>query len=130
MEMLTKQDITEPLLLIRIPKLFKPGMTEEALYEATRGVWKVNPDRAKNAQYALCIAKNSVQEVYVIEQPWNPADPSNYKTRNDLTTIKYAGRWEFIGKVAPVEIRSKYVGKSTTNMFKKGEANPISYVNI
>ena len=104
-------------------------MTEEALCEATRGVWKVNPYRAKNAQYALCIANNSVQEVYVIER-WNPADPSNYKTRNDLTTAKCAGRWEFIGQVAPVEIRSKYVNKSTPNMFKKGEAFPISYINI
>ncbi len=129
MEMLTKQDVTEPVLLIRIPKLFKPAMTEEALCEATRGVWKVNPYRAKNAQYALCIANNSVQEVYVIER-WNPADPSNYKTRNDLTTAKCAGRWEFIGQVAPVEIRSKYVNKSTPNMFKKGEAFPISYINI
>ena len=129
MEILTKQDITEPVILIRIPKLFKEDMMKEALYEATRGVWKVNRDRAKHAQYALCLAKNCVQEVYAIER-WNPADPANFITRTDLTKNNYDGKSEFIGKVAPVEIRSKYRGKSTEGFFKPGAANPITYVNI
>jgi hypothetical protein len=31
--------IDEPAMLIRINKLYRPGMTVEALYEATRGIW-------------------------------------------------------------------------------------------
>ena len=30
-------NIQEPVVLIRVPKAFRPGMSAEALYEATRG---------------------------------------------------------------------------------------------
>lgn len=46
--------ITEPAVLIRIPKLFTEGMSTQALYEATRGVWKVG-DRRESARYALAV---------------------------------------------------------------------------
>jgi hypothetical protein len=36
-----------------------------------------------------------------------------------------AGRVEFVGKVAPDEIRGKYIGRSVAKLFKRGEASPV-----
>lgn len=37
-------------------------------------------------------------------------------------------RYEFVGRVAPEEIRKKYKDKSVANIFSKGEQNPIRYI--
>ncbi len=46
------------------------------------------------------------------------------KTRTILPE-RNAGRVEFTGKVAPDEIRNKYIGKNVSKLFKYGEASPI-----
>ena len=35
------------------------------------------------------------------------------------------GRVEFVGKVAPDEIRNKYIGRSFAKLYKRGEVNPV-----
>ena len=64
-------DITEPVLLIRINQLYRPGMSDLELYEATRGIWKVGP-RRERAHYAVAIFQEVVREVYKIND-WHPA---------------------------------------------------------
>ena len=44
------------------------------------------------------------------------------------TVEKDIGRYEFIGNVAPEEIRKKYVGCMVSSVFSKGNQNPIKYV--
>jgi hypothetical protein len=119
--------ITEPSLLIRISKLYHEQMTDEQLYEATRGVWRIGGDR-DFAQFALSIANGIVKEVYQIGA-WQPAGTANYKTRPQKE-VSIAGRWEFTGTVAPASVRTKYVGKSAAHYFDKGNSNPINYVGI
>lgn len=46
--------ITEPALLIRINRLFRYGMSPVELYDATRGIWKIGPNREK-ARYAFAV---------------------------------------------------------------------------
>jgi len=41
---------------------------------------------------------------------------------------KDVGRFEFIGNVAPEDIRQKYVGCMVSSVFSKGNQNPIKYV--
>lgn len=43
----------------------------------------------------------------------------------DLTS-----RYEFIGKIAPEDIRKKYKDKSVAGIFSKGDQNPIRYVMV
>jgi hypothetical protein len=43
--------INEPAILIRINRGYIPSMSHVALYECTRSKWKVNPERAREAQY-------------------------------------------------------------------------------
>ena len=119
--------VTEPALLIRIPKLYRPDMSPHELYEATRGVWKLGPDKDR-ADYALCFANGVVQEVYEIDA-WHQAGQTHYETR-ELKDVAIPGRWEFSGKVAPEAVRSKYLGLSVVHYFQQGQSNPVSYVNI
>ncbi len=119
--------VSEPALLVRIAKLYRPGMTPQQLYEATRGVWKLGPDKDA-AEYALSVAGGVVREVYTVGS-WHGAGTTAYATR-PLAEVSIAGRWEFSGKVAPASIRDKYLGKSVAHYFSKGNASPVNYVNI
>src|SRR3954467_8458936 len=91
-------NIVDPVLLIRIPQGFRAGMSDVALYEATRGVWKIGP-RRDNVHYALAVYEGIVQEVYAISH-WQPALTAPYSTRT-FDADRARGRWEFVGKRAP-----------------------------
>jgi hypothetical protein len=120
-------NIVDPVILIRIPRAFRPGMSDLALYEATRGVWKIGPRRDR-AAYALAVYQGIVQEVYRIDR-WQSAWTSRYQTRQfDDTTVP--GRWEFVGSVAEAPVRDRYRGRSVAKYFRRGSQNPITYVGV
>lgn len=118
--------VTDPTLLIRINRLYQHGMSAVALYEATRGVWRVG-SRREGAKYALAVFEGVVREIYVIET-WHPAATTAYSTR-DRGDMSTEGRWEFTGRIAPVEVRNRYFGKSVAAYFKRGQQSPVVYVN-
>jgi hypothetical protein len=118
--------ISDPVILVRINQLYDPNMTRDALFEATRGVWKVGPRRG-SARYALALFRGEVKEVYSIEG-WQPAGTATYETR-DVTDIRVPGRWEFRGRPADDAVRSKYLGRSVKAYLRSGSRNPIVYVN-
>ena len=120
------QNITEPAILIRISRLYRPGMSAHDLYEATRGVWVVG-GRRDGATYAFAVHEGIVKEVYEIES-WHPAGTTPYTSRS-FTDLQREGRWEFLGRPAPDEVRGQYVGRSVAAYFERGNANPIMYVN-
>ena len=124
---MTEADIVDPVILVRIPRAFRPGMSDLALYEATRGVWRVGP-RRENARYALAIHDGVVQEVYEILH-WDPAWTTPYQTRTFENT-RVPGRWEFVGRVAAPAIRDRYLQKSVRSHFSRGSQNPILYVGV
>lgn len=126
--------IEEQAILIRINKTFEPSMDRTVLYDYTRGRWKVNTERAKNAKYGIAVYKGIVQEVYEIHD-WHNAGTTNSSRkpndRPDLNSTKsMIGRSEFTGKLAPEEIRKKYNFKSVKHYFVRGNSNPINYVNL
>lgn len=121
-------DIPDPVVLIRISELYRNGMSAQELYEITRGVWKLGLDRARGARYVFAIFEGIVKEVYEPES-WQEARVAGYQTRNDLTPADVEGRIEFIGKIAPAAIRSRYIDKSVANYFAVGAQNPCKYVN-
>ena len=119
--------ITDPALLIRINNLYRHGMSETELYEATRGVWKLGI-RRENAKYAFAIFEGVVREVYAIKS-WHRAGSTTYATR-PKSDVALASRWEFIRGKTPKDIRNKYVGHSVASYLVKGAQNPIAYVNV
>lgn len=113
-------------VLIRINHLHRYDMTPLELYEATRGVWRVGRRREK-AKYALAVYDGVIREVYTVDR-WAEAGSTAYRTR-DKSDFRLKGRWEFVGRLAPRTIRGRYVGKSVAHRMKRGNQNPITYVN-
>ena len=123
----SKQEINieESGILIRINQMFRYSMTEMELYDYTRGRWKINIDRAKTAKYAFAVYDGIIQEVYSV-YTWLEAGKI-MSTRIDKENSE--DRFEFIGDIAEDEIRNKYRYKSVEHYFRKGNANPIMYLN-
>jgi hypothetical protein len=118
--------ITEPAMLIWINRLYRYGMTPVELYDATRGVWRVGPNRSK-MQYALAVYEGVVKEVYEVKA-WFPGG-STFSTRNSAA-LRSSDRWEFVGTIAMPEIREKYIAKSVRKYSPENSQNPIRYVSI
>ena len=120
-------DDGDRVLMIRINKRYYENISKQELYEATRGIWKVDPLRAANVEYVLSLFKGIVQEVYKVDQ-WHQAGTLDY-FHTDTSSFPDSNRWEFEGKIADKNIRNKYINKSLQNYFRRGNQNPIKYVN-
>ncbi len=105
--------ITHSAILIRISKRFRYDMSPVELYDATRGIWRIGLER-EQAQYAMAVFDGIIQEVYRI-QAWFPA-ATTFSTRQ-LNENLQAKRWEFVGQIAPPEIRRRYLQKDVTEYF-------------
>jgi len=134
-----KVNITEPSIIIRINKAFRYSMTPMELYDYTRGHWVINPDNAKSAKYAFSVYEGIIQEVYEIAS-WFKAGTTYSVRENTAHTDKWRKpdvsdpivnkRYEFVGNLAPQEVREKYILKSVEHLFNKGNSNPIMYLNL
>lgn len=119
--------IKEPSILIRINQLYHYGMTEAELYDATRSAWVLG-DRRELAQFAFAVFEGVVREVYRITK-WLPAG-STFNARWPRKPLRRNGRWEFVGVIAPEELRKRYINRYVGYLFTQGGQNPISYVNL
>ena len=114
--------IREPSLLIRINRLYSPGIEGEHLYEITRGVWKIGEKR-NQLIYALAVYRGVVREVYKIES-WHTAGSTRYRHRKSRD-VTIRDRWEFVGGLAPSSVRNRYTGGSVAHLLSDGARNPI-----
>lgn len=125
-EDVNKEDITNNMMLIKINKRYRNDMTPFELYEATRGYWSVNFERAKGIDYVLSVYDGMVLEVYEVVE-WLPA-LSTFMTRPDKPSPESVkGRYEFVGRIADDDIRKMFVDKSVKEFFSPGEQNPFKY---
>ena len=120
-------EIREPSILIRVNKLYSPQMSRSALYDATRGVWKINRQRAAKVKLAFAVFESVIREVYVVES-WLGSG-STFLARNPRGEYM-PGRSEFVGRVAPDGIRRRYLNRDVSRHFRRGDQNPIRYVNV
>ena len=92
------------------------------LYEATRYAWKINKERAREAEIILPILNGIIVGAFVADE-WLDATASNFPGREDAP-----GRFGFIGQEAPDEIQELYVNKRVPEEYRKpGAANPVKY---
>lgn len=119
--------IAHPSMLIRINRRYRHDMSEEELYEATRGVWKVGR-RRETVRYAMAVYEGVVREVYQIAT-WHRAGSTEYRTRGS-SDVRVRGRWEFTGRKAPTSIRQRYLDRSVEKHLPMGSQNPISYAML
>lgn len=104
--------IDVPAILIIINRLYRRGMSQIELYEATRKHWKIGKRRNK-AKYAITVSRGLIRQVYEIEK-WYPSE-------------ERLGRWLFEGHVATD--LAHYVGCDIRQYLTRGAQNPIVYVN-
>ena len=114
-------EFSHPLLIISINQM----ALERGNYDATRYAWKLDPVRARKAEFVLATIRGVIVEVFVAES-WLESSPSNFPGFSELP-----GRWGFVGRLAPDEIREKYrQRKLPDSLRRKGAANPIRYVGV
>jgi hypothetical protein len=128
-----KHFINDPVIAISVNEQFPHCEAADDLYTCTRGLWKLNRERAEHAKYAFAIYKGEIKEVYEIEQ-WLPATKvfsdfwiARLKSQGrPVSADEPLGRYEFTGHVAPEPIRKKYLGRKIP---KRHSGNPILYFN-
>jgi hypothetical protein len=124
-----EDDIKEHVILIRVNQLYRYGMSDQELYDATRGIWDM-ADRKYNADYAFSVFMGIVMDVYKIKS-WHRAGTTPYPTRPNMTRNNIAperlGFWEFIREPVSDEIRNKYRMKSVKKYLSS--RNAFLYVN-
>lgn len=125
-------EINEPVILITVNRFYRRGMSDEDLYEITRGKWVIGARRDK-AKYAFAVYKGIIREVYEIER-WLPIQVEGAEltrawipANSEEAKVKRPNRWEFEGRIA-TSLRH-YVGGSTEKYATVGAQNPIRYVN-
>jgi len=107
-------NIEEPAILININNLYQRDMSEKEIYDATRKSWKISISHVSDIKIACSVYRGIIREVFTINR-WLPSP-------------EVKGRYMFEGKVAPKNVREKYINKSISKYWKKGSRNPIKYV--
>ena len=106
--------MAKEVLSIKISKSWQPGLTPQALYDATRRSWKLNRSRIATIDTVLCIAENEVKEVYTVDEWVESMDE---------------GRVEFVGRPASEEIRQHWMSMELSGLLNKnGHLRYISLV--
>jgi uncharacterized protein len=104
-----------PAVVLRIRQRWRPGMDQDDVYDASHGWWVVGP-RRDQCEYAIVVAQGIVRGAFRIDgwQPRPGDDPKNPK-------------WGFVG--APAPDLQHLLGTDVSDMFVKGNANPVLYLN-
>ena len=116
--------IDVPVVAININQTYRYGINAGELYDCTRGIWRLDRDRAETARFAFAVYQGVIKEVYEISR-WHRECSTEYKNRQPTPT-KLRNRFEFVGNVAQDNVRDKYVGKQ---MPEPHSQNPIRYYN-
>jgi hypothetical protein len=109
-------EIAEPAILVTVNRLFRRNMSDDEIYEITRGNWVVG-ERRNKAKYAFCVYNGTVRQVYEIHR-WFPIKARSQDARTQ-------NRWRFDGIIA--QALQHYVGGNVEKYV--GAQNPIRYVN-
>jgi len=120
--------IEEDVILIKVPKFYHEGISDEELYEITRGVWKMS-NRREKARFAFSIFGGEIKAAYEIIS-WHKAFTTKYTERTDLEMLSdefLRKRHEFLGTISN-EMQNKYLGKSVRKYFR-GSSAPFVYCN-
>ena len=113
-------EITEKVILFRIPVRWNPLMTADELFESTHGWWRLG-NRKGGAEFAMAVSAGVVRAIYRIE---------SWDLRNEGDRGFEAGeksRFGFRGQ--RVFELDRYLNKSVKHLFKTGEQSPFKYIN-
>lgn len=110
----------DKVILININASFAE---EKSVYDAVRFAWRINVNKAQQADYIVAVSKGVIRGVFVAKE-WLPATKANFpKYDKDVEN-----RYGFKGTDAPGDIQQKYLGKRIPDSYrKKGAMAPVKY---
>jgi len=111
----------EPLILINIGKSYDEE--DKSIYEAVRGCWVINSDRARKHNLVLAHRRGIVVGAF---RPidWLPSTTANFPWH-----IGGENRWGFVGEPADEETARLYLRKRVPEAYRaKGAANPVRFI--
>ena len=105
-------------LVVTISSSWEPGMTTEQIYEAARGIWKIDPGK-HNPDYVIAVANGRIRGVYEVRN-WQPASAEKLGVSPD-------DRWEFNG--SPAVDLSHVVGQESELIPGFSKYTVVQYLN-
>ncbi len=96
------------------------------IYSATRYAWRINVERASQADFVLAAEHGLIVGVYEVEK-WLEWTKENFPKSYEKDFPHR--RWGFDGRKAPKEICDIYEGKNLPNNLT-GTRSPIRYHNL
>ena len=117
LEEISLEDIKDKVILLSVAQTYKPYMDESVVYDIAKQAWNLDKsDQPKEvAEYALAIYQNIVKGVFSIDK-WKRA-------------MFESPKWEFEGKIAPDDIRDRYLDKKIVRAFGEGQYESFRYLN-
>lgn len=98
---------------------------ERFLYDATRYAWKIDRSKAKQADVVLATMQGLIVGAFIAHD-WLEATPVNFPVLAEGDGVP--GRFGFVGKEAPENMKKLYVDKRVPDEYRKrGAANPVKY---
>lgn len=125
---LEPEDVPYKVVCLHVNQFYDPDMTKLEKYNAIRGFWKVDIERASKAKYVFAVCYGKVVEVFK-DVKWMQAGstflaPRPYDSGGPVDKRKK----EFIGQFAGKIVQNKFVGKSVAKITTVGGQNPVSYI--
>lgn len=120
-EELKKEDIKHKILVIKINRLYKRGMDPDELYDAVRGIWRINKSRAEEIEYvfglynSLIVAVYKPTKWYVCENDINDLRPRKEKITEGNKKRKFFVDEAYENGVEMDENEKFYLNKSVVN---------------
>jgi hypothetical protein len=100
----------------------KKSASERSPYDATRYAWRLDKNKAEQAEIILAVQNGIIRKVYIAER-WLEATPENFPISETIS-----GRYGFVGHEASDELQQMYVDKRIPDEYRKpGATNPIKY---
>ena len=109
-------DETDRVMLININRKYKEGMSRSEILESVSCCWVVD-ERRERVDYVLATYQGEVKGVFLIDN-WYLKKIENNRER-----------WAFEGEIAPISITDKYIDGSISHYIKRGNQNPVYYIN-
>jgi|CXWL01.1.fsa_nt_gi hypothetical protein len=96
--------------------------SERSIYDAVRGVWKLDIERARQQEIVLAVIGRIVRGVFRAKE-WVPATVDNFPH----LTEDIPGRIGFIGVIAEPPVVERYLNRLVPRAYQHGQ-NPVRFI--